>query len=321
MSNISPQSYPRIEDEGDRFQGYLDESRLAPHVHKISRGELKRIILASIEYSSAKSSRQILNVPEGATEEQKNRIYTREGKKLFGYFSQYYDDPASAAYQCLDKYYSEVASEQFRNRILQKQRMNSGWRYQYIAEETARQSGRFLSISGIGTAEADFNAQISQSDLSRRPVNIYVSVKNRSNTLGGQDWPKAIQALEQVARSDKNRDGPYICVFGIAMEKGQRRIKVIGKTKSPHSFNTEVWLSDFYWPFFANYSYEEIISAVLHTLMEAGPPDQATTSISLPEKLLESFGQSCREYHLLDSEGRFNDAEKLVQLFCGTASK
>ena len=155
----------------------------------------------------------------------------------------------------------------------------------------------------------------------RRPVNIYVSVKNRSNTLGGQDWPKAIQALEQVARSDRNRDGPYICVFGIAMEKGQRRIKVIGKTKSPHSFNTEVWLSDFFWPFFANYSYEEIISAVLHTLMEAGPPDPAIASVSLPEELLESFGRNCEEYHLLDSEGRFNDVEKLVQLFCGTASK
>ena len=321
MSNISAQGYPRVEDEGNRFNGYLDESRLAPHVHKISREELKNIILASIDYASGKSSRQILNVPEGATEDQANRIYSREGRKLFTYFRNYYDDPASAAYQYIGKRYSEVASEQFRNRVLQKQRMNSGWRYQYIAEEAARQSKRFISISGIGTAEADFNAQISQADPSRRPVNIYVSVKNRSNTLGGQDWPKAIQALEQVARSDRNRDGPYICVFGIAMERGQRRIKVIGRTNSPHSFNTEVWLSDFFWPFFANYSYEEIISEVLYTLMEVGPPDPAIASISLPDKLLESFEQRCREYHLLDSEGHFNDADKLVQLFCGTASK
>ncbi len=318
MSNISPQSYPRIEDEGARFNGYLDESRLVPHGHRISREELKDIILASIEYAAGKSSRQILNVPESATDDEANRIYRSEGRKLFTYFKNYYDDPASAAYQYLGKHYSEVATEQFRNRILQKQRMNSGWRYQYIAEETARQSGRFLSVSGIGMAEADFNAQIIQADPSNRTVNIYVSVKNRSNTLGGQDWPKAIQALEQVARTDKNRDGPYICVFGIAMEKGQRRIKVIGRTKTPHSFNTEVWLSDFFWPFFANYSYEEIISEVLHTLMEAGPPDPATASISLPEVLLEAFGQRCRQYRLLDADGLFNDAGRLVQLFCGT---
>jgi hypothetical protein len=46
--------------------------------------------------------------------------------------------------------------------------------------------------------------------------------------MGGQDWPKAISALENVARSDKNRSGPYICVFGIAIDKGQRQIRRIG---------------------------------------------------------------------------------------------
>ena len=317
MTSISPQGYPRIEDEQARFYGFLDESLLSQHIRKIPEGELRRIILDSIRFASGKSSRQVLNAPEDATEKQRNDFYKKEGGELFDYFRVYFDDPASAAYQYLGKHYSDVASEQFRNRVLQKQRMNSGWRYQYIAEETARQTGRFHSVSGIGTAEADFNAQVNQSDSSRRPVNIYVSVKNRSNTLGGQDWPKAIQALEQVARDDKNREGPYICVFGIAMEKGQRRIKRIGRTKNPRSFNTEVWLSDYFWPFFANFSYEEIVSAVLHTLMDAGPPDPATESISLPSELLEVFGQHCRRHNLLDSEGRFNDADRLVKLFCG----
>ena len=283
MTTIAPQGYPRIEDEKARFYGYLDESRLAQHVRKISKEDLRGIILDSIEFASGKSSRQVLNVPDNASEAQLSKLYWKVGRELFNYFTKYFDDPASAAYQYLGKHYSEVASEQYRNRVLQKQRMNSGWRYQYIAEETARRTGRFHSVSGIGTAEADFNAQISQSDSSRALVNIYVSVKNRSNTLGGQDWPKAIQALEQVARTDRNREGPYICVFGIAMEKGQRRIKNIGRTNNPHSSNTEVWLSDFFWPFFANYSYEEIVSAVLHALMDAGPPESGYNG-NLPAK-------------------------------------
>ena len=62
------------------------------------------------------------------------------------------------------------------------------------------------------------------------------------------------------------------------MQKGSRYIKVSQKTKSPHSINTEVWLSDYFWPFFANYSYEEIILSVLHTL-ETQTPDLAAANV------------------------------------------
>ena len=54
--------------------------------------------------------------------------------------------------------------------------------------------------------------------------------------MKGQDWPKAIKALEDVARTDKNRTGPYLCVFGIVIEKGQRTIKRNAKSKSAYSF-------------------------------------------------------------------------------------
>jgi hypothetical protein len=107
--------------------------------------------------------------------------------------------------------------------------MNSGWRYQYIAKDCAVRSRRFITVSDIGASEADFNATMNIVD-SKKALNIYVSIKNRANTMGGQDWPKAISALESVARSDKNRSGPYICVFGIAIDKGQ--IRRIGKTKA-----------------------------------------------------------------------------------------
>jgi hypothetical protein len=108
--------------------------------------------------------------------------------------------------------------------------MNAGWRYQFIAKDAAIDSNRFNSVSDIGTSEADFNATILELNTNK-PINIYVSVKNRTNTMGGQDWPKAIRAMETMAQSDKNRTGPYLCVFGIAMEKGMRSIKNEGKLR------------------------------------------------------------------------------------------
>jgi len=93
--------------------------------------------------------------------------------------------------------------------------MNSGWRYQFLALDCAQQSRRFKSVSDIGAAEADFNAVIEFVDKKKSALSLYVSIKNRSNTMGGQDWPKAIYALENVAKTDKNRTGPYCCVFGM----------------------------------------------------------------------------------------------------------
>jgi hypothetical protein len=195
--------------------------------------------------------------------------------------------------------------------------MNSGWRYQYIAKDCAVRSRRFITVSDIGASEADFNGTMNIVDSSKT-LNIYVSIKNRANTMGGQDWPKAISALESVARSDKNRSGPYICVFGIAIDKGQRQIRRIGKTKAPYSVNTEVWLSDFFWPFFANYTYAEIAKAVFEVLMDAGPKEQQRLAMPIPDELIDSFGDACRAQHLLDDEGRFNDPLRLIDVFCNT---
>ncbi len=136
--------------------------------------------------------------------------------------------------------------------------------------------------------------------------------------MGGQDWPKAIAALETVARSDKNRSGPYICVFGIAIDKGQRVIRRSGATKAPYSVNTEMWLSDFFWPFFADYTYAEIAKAVFEVLIEAGPKEQQQLATPIPDELIDSFGEACRERGLLDDEGRFDDALKLIDVFCDT---
>ena len=217
MKRTIAQNYPRIADEKSKYYGFLDEEKLADHGYKPTLEELKEIIQCGIVYANLKSSRAILNIPEEIADEDLQTLYKKEGKELFKYFVKYCGDPASTAYDCLGRHYSEIAKEQFRNRTLQKERMNSGWRYQYIAYNTAITTKRFYSVSDAGKNEADFNAVIDTNTTNK--LNIFVSVKNRTNTMGGQDWPKAIRALEDVAKNDRNKYGSYICVFGIAMEK------------------------------------------------------------------------------------------------------
>lgn len=315
-SGTIPQPYPRIQDERRADYGCLDDSLLVPHQKKMPSEVVRGLILDAIRNANSKSSREILSIPKTATTDDLAKLYEREGKKLFAYFKKYCGDPASTAHQVYGKHYRDVGIEQFRNRTLQKERMNSGWRYQYLAHDCASHSGRFQTVSDLGAAEADFNVTIRFRDKSKGLLSLYVSVKNRSNTMGGQDWPKAIQALESIAKNDKNRIGAYCCVFGIAMERGGRYIKRDKKSKRAHSDNTEVWLSDFFWPFFSNYSYEEMMTLVLDVLLSSVQADKLPTQTEVPEKLLDSFGQCCRRSDLLDGLGNFDDPIKLVQFFC-----
>ncbi|MBI5643334.1 MAG: hypothetical protein HY954_07650 [Deltaproteobacteria bacterium] len=313
---ITAQNYPRITDEKSRYYGCLDDSSLVPHRRKIPVVELEKIILSAIENANKKSSREALPIPSGADAEVIDDILIKEGKGLFKYFKKYCGDPAATAHQLHGKYYKDVAIEQFRNRTLQKERMNSGWRYQFLVAESARYTKRFKSISDIGAAEGDFNAQIQFIDKRTDILNLFVSVKNRCNTMGGQDWPKAIHALENHAKNDKNRTGPYCCIFGIAMDRGSRYIKREQKTGRAHSENTEVWLSDFFWPFFTNYSYEEIMMQMLNTLIRSNKPEALAVHVEVPQRLVDSFGEACRDAGLIDESGKFNDPRKLVQFFC-----
>ena len=316
-----PQDYPRIQDEDSPYYGCLDDSKLKPHPKRISEAIVKALVKSAINDANKKSSREILSIPSDATTEEVDKIYVKEGKELFKYFKKYCGDPASTAHQINGKNYRDVGAEQFRNKTLQRERMNSGWRYQFLVISCATRSKRFKSVSDIGTAEGDFNAVIEFKDKVRRPLSLYVSVKNRSNTMGGADWPKAIEALEKVAKNDKNRTGPYCCIFGIAMDRGTRYIKRAQKTKVAHSVNTEIWLSDFFWPFFANYSYEEIMTLVLDVLVSSYAADELPTQVDVPDKLLDAFGEACIKEGLVDELGNFNDPYKLVKFFCKAPAK
>jgi hypothetical protein len=308
------QTYPRIQDD-DKQADLLDDAALQPHTRQMSLDALKDLVRQAIVNANQKSSRAILNIPDGADQAAIEKIYRREGANLLKYFRKYCGDPAATAHQVYRKTYREVGVEQFRNRTLQKERMNSGWRYQFLATGCAQASDRFESVSDIGNAECDFNAVIRFQDVKAGHLTLYVSVKNRSNTMGGQDWPKAIQALETFAKLDKNRTGPYMCVFGIAMERGKRSIRKENKSGNPYSVNTEIWLSDYFWPFFANYTYEEIMKAVLDVLMESYDSETPTIHVEVPSLLLDAFGEACRSHGLVDDAGIFHDPYRLVEFF------
>lgn len=304
---VTVQQYPREK------KNLLDDTELIPHVFKIPVEQLKAIIVTAIETAGRKSSRAILNLPENASAEEVTKTYAKEGRELFRYFVKYCGDAAATALQITGRKCSEVAREQFRNRTLQKERMNSAWRYQYIAKDAAAASKRFETVSDIGLAEADFNAVIRYKKRKSK-LAVYVSVKNRSNTMGGQDWPKAIVALERVASGDKNRDGDYICVFGLSVERGMRSMKG-NRSGVPFSYNTELWFADYFWPFFSNYSYEEIAKLVLDVLIASEA--RYTNIEDVPQELLDSFQKCCREKNLLDDNGSFVDPYRLVEFFCG----
>lgn len=314
-----PQAYPRIEDPNSRDYGCLDDSLLIPHdePRRITPDTLQRIIRFAIEQANTKSSRDSLAIPSELSADELEIYFQDEGRSLFEYFHDYPTDPAATAYEYQYKHYQDVGTELFRNCALQKGRMNSGWRYQFLAVYCAKESGRFDEVAGFGTSQGDFTAKIRFVDNAYKPLHLYVSVKNRSDTLGGQDWPNSIAALENYAKNDTNKTGPYLCVFGVAMDRGKRRIPRKKGSKQAHSENTEIWLSDYFWPFFSSHSYEEIMTAVLQVLTQSGEAvETLPTQLSVPERVLHYFGQECSRANLINAQGHFDDPFRLVRFFC-----
>src|SRR4051812_43028447 len=93
----------------------------------------------------------------------------------------------------------------------------------------------------------------------------------RIDTIGGGKLPDAIRSLEELANHDPNKTGPYCCAFGIAMETGRRRIPG-QRNGRPHSTNVEMWPSNFFWPFFTGFTFEEIMNSVYAVLKEQRIP-------------------------------------------------
>jgi len=58
------------------------------------------------------------------------------------------------------------------------------------------------------------------------------------------------------------------------------------------------------------------MTSVLKLLMKTHKPQRLTTEVEIPGKLLEAFGECCKDAGLVDSKGLFNDPYKLVKFFC-----
>ena len=71
----------------------------------------------------------------------------------------------------------------------------------------------------------------------------------------------------------------------------------------------------FFFSVFSDYSYEEIMTYVLDTLLSLNIAE-SEISVEIPLTLIESFGQECRKAGLVDDLGHFHDPYKLVTFFC-----
>jgi len=159
-------------------------------------------------------------------------IFLRGGRNLFDYFRKYCGDPAASAFEYRGKSYREVAIQQFRLRTLQKEWMNSGWRYQLIAYQCT----------------AFIRERRSAPDMDEL----------NSNAC---NW----EFLDYLQQS-------------------------------------------------TGYDCEDVTMMVCDALAADG---ERMTRFSEPtDAIIEGFGGECRNYGLLDEQGRFNDARKLIHLFC-----
>ena len=160
-SNI--QLYPRI--QGDHRQAdLLDDTTLRAHTGRMSLDELKMLVRQAIANANLKSSRTILNIPEGAEQAEIEKIFRREGRELLKYFRKYCGDPAETARRMYTKSYREVGVELFRNRTLQRERMNSGRRYQFLAKA-------YAESLGLGDVDSRYALKLLYNAHGRQTVN------------------------------------------------------------------------------------------------------------------------------------------------------
>jgi hypothetical protein len=66
---LTSQKYPRIDNEENRYHGFLDETKLKEHTYEISIAKMKKIISDAIVNAGKKTSRTILKLSTWRTTE------------------------------------------------------------------------------------------------------------------------------------------------------------------------------------------------------------------------------------------------------------
>lgn len=297
-----PENYPRI-PKGNPEAGLLDLSLLKPLPKKIDEIVLKSLIETAIKNASVKASKEALDIEEGLTHEQLQKVYKKSATSLFEYFKR--SDPAGIFQTAEGKNCKEFAVDLVRKRQSHNATMNAGWRYQFLFVECAQASNRFKGVSDVNTGDADVNLTAEIIDGSRKVLSILVSMKNRSDTISGSKWGGAISKLEDAAKNDKNKTGVFCCVFALGMDSHRfRRI-------TRHSVNTEIWPANVVWPFVSGYSYEEMMLKVSEVLAATHIPD-----FILPPDIANLFALLCKKNKLIDENDIFNSKENLIKWLC-----
>ena len=167
-SNV--QIYLRIQND-DRQADLLDDTALHAHTQQMSLDTLKGLVRQAIVNANRKSSRAILNIPDGADQAMIEKIYRREGANLLKYFRKYCGDPAATAHQVLSliHIYSSLLASMIRNHF-SRQSVVSRRICEYVEDETPFLRSHMLSALKILEARKDIIVESIKSDgKPRRP--------------------------------------------------------------------------------------------------------------------------------------------------------
>jgi len=201
---------------------------------------------------------------------------------------------------------------------MQRHRMTIGVFYQYLLLELMRQRWPVFD----GAREGDIIADI-ETPTFRPRLRLYISVKKSEDTVGGQDIPGVIRRIESVAKEDKNRSRPYLCVICIATPSAGRlrsyledRHVKCSAAGSPYSLNCEFWGPGFVFPYITGHNAKEIYTEGIKRVSAHLPfltlKYRKECSALLKKRLLE--------LDLLAENGRVSP-QKFLEFCCSEAEK
>ncbi len=176
----------------------------------MSLDELKGLVRQAIVNANRKSSRAILNIPDGADQAVIEKIYRREGANLLKYFRKYCGDPATTAHQVYRKDPSRGRRREFRNRTLQKERMNSVWRYPFLV--AASMDAADIENMDMGDALQSLYAAFGRENVNRAIIEV-ISESDEADPLSHppDPPPSLIEAFGEACRQSRliDEDGRF----------------------------------------------------------------------------------------------------------------
>jgi len=201
---------------------------------------------------------------------------------------------------------------------MQRHRMSIGVFYQYLLLELMRQRWPVFNGSREGDIIADIETPTFQAGL-----RLYISVKKSEDTVGGQDIPGVIRRIESVAKEDKNRSRPYLCVICVATPSAgklrpyseDRRVKC-SAAGSPYSLNCEFWGPGFVFPYVTGRDAKEIYTEGIKRVSEHLP----FLTLKYREECSALLKKRLAELDLLTENGRVSP-QKFLAFCCSEPGK